>query len=214
VLRDHRDHVLLVPPQGHRRRPQELRNLPRHCVEDRARSRALRDQRGHAPERGLLVGEPAQLVATRLEHALSLAELRVGAPALGCVPRNAEHDAALRHRPRVPFEPPHRAVGANDAGLVSDEIMSLPEPRQRLARRLHVVRMSDVEDRPREELGLRITERALERRVHALEVAVEADDAQQVDRKIEELLQLGLGLRHTLLSAHVDSLLTLRAIMA
>jgi hypothetical protein len=130
------------------------------------------DQRGHPPQRGLLLGEHAQLVATCLEHALRPAQLSLGAPALGHVPCDAVHDTPLRHRPRVPLEPPHRAVGAHDARLEPDHIMSLPELRQRLPRRLHVVRMSDVEDRPRKELRLRIPQRALERRVHALEVAV------------------------------------------
>src|SRR5689334_13716359 len=56
--------------------------------------------------------------------------------------------------------------------------------------------MRDVEDRPREQLRLRIPQRALERRVHTLEVAVEPDDAEEVDREIEELLELGSGARH------------------
>ncbi len=61
--------------------------------------------------------------------------------------------------------------------------------------------------------GPRIPEGALERRVHALEVAVEADDAQEVDREVEELLQLGPGLRQ-MRRARVDALLPFPAIMA
>src|SRR3954454_57063 len=67
--------------------------------------------------------------------------------------------------------------------------------------------MGDVEDRPREELGPGIPERALQRRVHTLEVSVEADDAQQVDGEVEELLQLDLGLRHIWRHVHNDALL-------
>src|SRR3954451_14047476 len=73
--------------------------------------------------------------------------------------------------------------------------------------------MEDVESGSREELRLRIPQRALERRVHALEVAVEADDAQQVDREVEELLQLGPGLRRVREPVHVDALLPFPAIM-
>ena len=83
------------------------------------------DQRRHAPQRGLLLGEHAQLVATRLKHALCLAQLDFGATTLGRVSCDAVHDAPLRHGPRVPLEPPHRAVGAHDAGLEPDEIVSL-----------------------------------------------------------------------------------------
>jgi hypothetical protein len=54
--------------------------------------------------------------------------------------------------------------------------VTLRELRQRLTRRLYVVRMEDVESGSREELRLRIPEGAHERRVHALELAVEADD--------------------------------------
>ena len=46
-----------------------------------------------------------------------------------------------------------------------------------------------------------------------LKVAVEADDAQEVDREVEELLQLGPGLRQ-MRRARVDALLPFPAIMA
>jgi hypothetical protein len=68
--------------------------------------------------------------------------------------------------------------------------------------------MDDVESGPREELRLRIPRQAQERRVHAPELAVEADDGQRVDREVEELLQLGLGLRHMWRPGHVDALLS------
>ena len=112
-----------------------------------------------------------------LEQALRLAQLGLDAPALGRVPSDAVHDAALGHRPRVPLEPPHGAVGADDAGLEPSQIVTLRELRQRLARRLYVIRMEDVESGSREELRLRVPQEAHERRVHALELAVEADDA-------------------------------------
>jgi hypothetical protein len=52
---------------------EHLTDLPHHRGEDLVRRRLASDQRGHAPQRSLLVGEHAQLVATRLEHALCLA---------------------------------------------------------------------------------------------------------------------------------------------
>src|SRR5215207_2852789 len=72
--------------------------------------------------------------------------------------------------------------------------------------------MGDVEDGLREELRLRISQRALERRVDALEVAVEADDAQEVDGEVEELLELGLSLRQIRRHAHVATLLPFGAL--
>ena len=100
---------------------------------------------------------------------------------------------------------PNRS-GAADARFEPDQIVSLRELRQRLSRWLHVVRMGDVKHRPRDKLRPRIPEGALERRVHALEVAVEADDAQEVDREVEGLLQPGPGLRQ-MRRARVDALL-------
>src|SRR3954447_7635513 len=69
--------------------------------------------------------------------------------------------------------------------------------------------MDDVESGSREELRLRVPRHAQERRVHALELAVETDDGQRVDREVEELLQLGLGLRHMRRAGQVDALLSL-----
>ena len=100
---------------------------------------------------------------------------------------------------------PNRS-GAADARFEPDQIVSLRELRQRLSRWLHVVRMGDVKHRPRHKLRPRIPEGALERRVHPLEVAVEADDAQEVDREVEGLLQPGPGLRQ-MRRARVDALL-------
>ena len=156
----------------------------------------MSNERRHPPQRRLLLREHAQLVATCLEQALRLTQLGLDAAALGCVPCDAVQDAPLWHRPRAPLEPPHRAVGADDTDLEPNQIVTLRELRQRLARRLHIIRMQDVESGSREQLRLRIAQETHERRVHALELAAEADDGQRVDRQIEELLQLGLGLRH------------------
>jgi hypothetical protein len=169
----------------------------------------LSNERRYPPQRRLLLREHAQLVAACLEQALRLAQLGLDAPALGGVPSDAVHDTALWHRPRVPLEPPHGAVGADDASLERSQIVTLGELRQRLARRLYVIGMEDVESGSREELGLGVAQEAHERRVDALELAVEVDDAQRIDREVEELLQLGLGLRHMRRLGHVDALLSL-----
>jgi hypothetical protein len=68
--------------------------------------------------------------------------------------------------------------------------------------------MEDLESGSREELLLRVPQEAHERRVHALELAVEADDGQRVDGEVEELLQLGHRLRHMWRPGHVDALLS------
>jgi hypothetical protein len=85
-------------------------------------------------------------------------------------------------------------------------LLILRDLRKRLTRGLYVIRMEDVKSGSREELRLRVPQQAQERRVHALERAVEADDGQRVDREVEELLQLGL--RHIWRPGHVDALLS------
>src|SRR4051794_7710439 len=62
------------------------------------------------PHRRLLLREPVR-------PGMRLAQLGVDAAALGRVPSDAVQDAPLRHRARVPLQPPHRAVGADDANL-------------------------------------------------------------------------------------------------
>jgi hypothetical protein len=79
------------------------------------------------------------------------------------------------------LEPPNGAVGTDDARLEADDVTSLRKLPQRLPRRLHVVRMRDVEDGLGEQHRLRKPQRPLERCVDPLEVAIETDDAQEVD---------------------------------
>jgi hypothetical protein len=81
-------------------------NLARDRAEQLPRRDVLRNERRHPPQRRLLPRERAQLVVTRLERALRLAQLGLYAPALGPVPSDAVQDAPLRHRPRAPLEPP------------------------------------------------------------------------------------------------------------
>jgi hypothetical protein len=200
--------VVLVAEHAGEIGAEKCADLSRDRAEQLPRRDVLCNERRHPPQRCLLVRQHAQLVATCLDHALRLAQLGLDTPALGCVPSNAVHDAPLGQRPRVPLEPPHRAVGADDAGLEPNQIVTLRELRQRPARPLYVIRMEDLESGSREELRLRVAQEAQERLVHALELAVEADDGQRVDREFEELLQLGLGLRHMWRPGQVDALLS------
>jgi hypothetical protein len=79
---------------------------------------------GQASERGLFVREHTKLVATRFDQPLRFVQLGVGASAVRCVPGNAVHEGFVRHDPRVPLEPAHRAVGAGDAVLGPDDLLT------------------------------------------------------------------------------------------
>jgi hypothetical protein len=111
----------------------------------------------------------------------------------------------VRQRARVPLEPANRAVDADEAALESDDVLAGGQMDERVASALHVIRMHELQERPRHELLARVAHQALERRVQPLEVAVEAGDAEQVGREIEELAQLVIrrGHRH-------DASMTLR----
>jgi hypothetical protein len=119
--------ILLVADHPAEVGPEQKADLARDRAEQLAGRDVLSNKRRHPPQRRLLLREQAQLVATCLERALRLAQLGLDAPALGCVPSDAVHGAPLGHRPRVPLEPPHRAVCADDAGLEADQIVTLRE---------------------------------------------------------------------------------------
>jgi hypothetical protein len=53
--------------------------------------------------------------------------------------------------------------------------------------------MDELQERARQQLGRPVAERVFERRVHALEVPVEAGDAEQVERQVEDVVHLALG---------------------
>jgi hypothetical protein len=146
--------------------------------EDIAGGRLLRDEYRHSAQRRLLLGQLA---------------------ANGHVPRDAVEDAHVRQRARVPLEPAYRAVDADEAALESDDVLAGGQMDERVASALHIIRMHELQERPRHELLARVAQHALERRVQPLEVAVEAGDAEQVGREIEELAQLVIrrGHRHT-----------------
>jgi hypothetical protein len=110
--------------------------------------RALtRDQRRHAAQGGLLLGQ-------RGAH--------------GHVPRDAVHDAEVRHRARVPLESACRAVGADEAALESDDVLAGGQNSEHVVSALHVIGMDNLHERPRHELLARVAQHAFERRVTSL----------------------------------------------
>src|SRR6187200_41294 len=74
--------------------------------------------------------------------------------------------------------------------------------------------MTELQDRARQQLLARIPKSLFKCGIHPLEVAVEADDAEQVRRDIEDLLELALGpaaLRHVSTEAVYDLLVEVGA---
>src|SRR3954470_22113120 len=74
--------------------------------------------------------------------------------------------------------------------------------------------MTELQDRARQQLLARIPKGLFKCGIHPLEVAVEADDAEQVRRDIEDLLELALGqaaLRHVPADAVYDVLVEVGA---
>jgi hypothetical protein len=127
----------------------------------------------------------ATIVATRR----SAACVHDQRSANGQVPRDAVENALVRRRARVPLETAKRAVDADEAALEFDDALAGRQMDERVASALHVIRMHELQERPRHELLARVAQHALERRVQPLEVAVETGDAEQVGREIEELAQ-------------------------
>jgi thioredoxin-like negative regulator of GroEL len=60
---------------------------------------------------------------------------------------------------------------------------------QRVADRLDLIGVHEVEERPRQQFVRREAERPPERRVDAVHAAIQASDEPQVERALEELLE-------------------------
>ena len=188
----HRDAVFgLVAHHARRVRLQQVPELHRHGVEHGSRRRPVSDQCRDAPQRGLLGGEQAQLVAAQLQLAFRGAQLLLRAPAIGHVTRRRVDHALLG--PRAPLEPARRAVAAHVAVLEAPDILPAGKPREGVTRGVPVVRMDEVEEWTRQQLVAAVAERPLERRVHAREVAGGVRDAQEVEGEVEDALGLALG---------------------
>src|ERR1700683_1906190 len=72
------------------------------------------------------------------------------------------------------------------------QLLAASEHRHRLAGRFGVVGMHEVVKGARKQLLAGVAERALESEVHALEVAVDRRDAQQIEREVKEVLELAV----------------------
>lgn len=106
-----------------------------------------------------------------------------------------------------PMKPAVGAVPVQMTLLVDTRLDTRAQGLEVGSRGRAVVRMHELDERPREQLLLREAERPLERRVHALVVAVVAEDAEHVDGEVEESLELGLSSAHR---AHDYRLLSVR----
>ncbi len=103
-----------------------------------------------------------------------------------------EDQSGLRLRLGLPRQPLVGAVLAAVAVLERQRRHSISQPLEFGPGPDAVVRMHEVEERPRQQLLLAPAERRRERRIQPLEVAIGPGDAQHVERQIEELLPLHL----------------------
>ena len=153
TLRDRDDRhraVGLVAGQGRVRSGHHALDLFDNRREQLLRRRPVRHQRRDPPQRRLLLGEPGELIAARLDHPVRLAQLGVGAPPVGHVPANGEDDSALAHGPCVPLKPAHRAVATDHAVLKADHVIAVAvdELAEQVAHRGKVFRVDGFQERP------------------------------------------------------------------
>ena len=134
---------------------------------------------------------PLEAGVARLERAVQLRDLPLGALALGDVVRGGVQQPRLDRRRRHPHEPGVRAVLAAVAVLEGDRVDPARELRDLGQRGLAIVGVDEVEERARHELVDAVAQHALERRVETLEVAVHAGHAEHVEREREEAVELG-----------------------
>ena len=79
------------------------------------------------------------------------------------------------------------------AVLEVDDVRALGRLLRFACRGLTIVRVDEIQIRPRQQFRLGVAECSLPRRIDALEVAVEAGDAQHVEREREKPIELFLG---------------------
>jgi hypothetical protein len=151
--------------------PEHTAGFPHHGCEQSLGGRLTRDQRRHTPQRGLLLR---------------------GVAALGHVAARDIEEAFLRHDARAPLHPAQRAVATDDSILQLHDIGTALERRGSLQHPLTIVRVGELNPRPRQQLLARVAEH-VERRVEPRQVTVEARQGQQSRRHLED--PLGLALR-------------------
>lgn len=99
----------------------------------------------------------------------------------------------LRHRTRVPLQPGIVAIDATVAVAELDGRLPAGQPGHLGERRLPVVRVDELQEAVLKKRAFRIAEHTDEISVDPAEIARQAGDAEEVDRKIEESHQLLLG---------------------
>ena len=161
-------------------------------LEDLGLGSLARDHRRHPPQRGLLAGTHLQLSAARLGGPPRVAELGVDPPALRHVAPDGVDHVLLRHVAGAPLQPALGSVGADPAGLELAHDVAAEDVAEPRHRGLPLLGMDEVEERPPEQRLRRVADRPLERRVHGLEAPVGVDDADHVQRQLEDPLDLAL----------------------
>jgi hypothetical protein len=126
------------------------------------------DERRDAAERRLL-GEQAS-------------QFRLGLLCLGHVARQRIDQADVMIRRAGPLEPAVAAVAAAPSVLERPRLPSRHDRRILCLGRLAIIRVHKAQERLAQQLGARVPENALERGIHACEVAGEVGHAQHVQR--------------------------------
>ena len=150
-LRDADDRAVgVVATQVRGVHAEHLADLARHGGEHGVGRGLLRDQRGHPPQRGLLVG---------------------GSSALGHVAARGEDEAFLWHDARAPLHPAQRAVATDDPDVQLHGGCPALERLGSFQRPLPITRVGELSPRPRQPLLARVAEH-LERWVDPPQVTV------------------------------------------
>jgi hypothetical protein len=147
--------------------------------------------RTFATSSSLTSGLIFELALAHLQIAGVAGERLVGSLAIGDVARAAEYELLFGKRRRCPHQPAQRAVFVEIPVLEADDLPALLDLLLPLGdRRVTIVRMHEVHERPRHQFGLGIAKGPLPGGIHALEVAVEPRDAEHVVREHEEPIEL------------------------
>jgi len=112
--------------------------------------------------------------------------------AIGHVARHGVDEPQVPDRGGRPLEPPVGAVGAPVAVLEVEHLHVREQPGSRPARGLEVIGVHELEPGLGQQFAPREAEHPLPDRVQAEEHAIEARNAEEVEREIEEAVQLFL----------------------
>jgi len=99
------------------------------------------------------------------------------------------------------------AIFRSVAVLGVDHGLSVGESGQVGERLLAVVGMDELDEPTAQEFRILVAEKSLERRVHALEVAIRVGDAEKVERQLEHATEAIRALAVIIVLTHPDSVL-------